>query len=153
MAVGWTNKGKYLLMGYFFRAAALPAHIYVALCTSANTPTADTNTLSQLTEIAAGNGYTTGGYELHTDGTDVDYYNEDDALDLAEVKLKDIVWTASGGNIPSSGLGARWAVLTDYNATIGSRQVIAYWDLASDRTVSSGQTLTLQDCALRITET
>ncbi|MGA2669955.1 MAG: hypothetical protein ABSF21_00840 [Dehalococcoidia bacterium] len=152
MAVGWTNRGKYLLMGYLFRASALPANLYVALVTSATAPTADTNTLSQLTEIAAGNGYTTGGYQLTENATDFDVWSEDDTSDLSKIQLKDIVWTASGGPIPASGNGARYAVLTDYNATVGSRQVIAYWDLASDRTVSSGQTLTLQDCELRITE-
>jgi len=152
MAVGITNRGKYLIMSYVFRTAALPAHFYIALVTSAVAPTCDINTLSELTEIAAGNGYTSGGYELHGDATDFDVINEDDTNDLGKIQAKDIVWTASGGSIPASGNGARYAVLTDYHATVGSRQVIAYWDLVSDRTVSSGQALTLQDCELRLTE-
>ena len=152
MAVGWTNRGKFLVLGYAFRTVALPAHFYVALVTSATAPTCDINTLSELTEIAATNGYTTGGYELHGDATDFDVINEDDTNDLAKVQLKDIVWTASGGPIPASGSGARYAVLTDYHATVGSRQVIGYLDLTSDRSVSDGQSLTLQDCELRLTE-
>jgi len=152
MAVGWTNRGKYLVLGYAFRTAALPEHFYVALVTSAVAPTCDINTLSQLTEIADGNGYTTGGYELHGDATDFDVINEDDSGDLAKVQIKDVVWTASEGSIPVSGSGARYAVLTDYHATVGSRQVIGYWDLVSDRSVSDGQALTLQDCELRLTE-
>ena len=54
--------------------------------------------------------------------------------------------------IPISGSGARSAVFTDDNVTIGSREVENYWDLVSDRSVSDGQTLTLQDCELRINE-
>jgi len=152
MAVGWTNRGKYLALAHVFRTLALPANFYVALVTSATAPTCDTNTLSELTEIAAGNGYTSGGYQLALNSSDFDYINEDDTNDLGKLQIKDIVWTASGGTIPASGNGARYAVLTDYHATVGSRQVYAYWDLASDRSVSSGQTLTLQDCELRLTE-
>lgn len=149
---GWTNRGKFLVLGYVFRTSALPEHFYVALVTSAVAPGPTINTLSQLTEIAAGSGYTSGGYELHGDATDFDVINEDDSGHLAKIQAKDIIWTASEGSIPASGGGARYAVLTDYHATVGSRQVIAYWDLVSDRSVSDGQTLTLQDCELRLTE-
>lgn len=149
---GWTNRGKYLILDSYFRNAAEPTNFYVALVTSAAAPTADTNTLSQLTEIANGQGYTTGGYQLARDGTDFDTLTEDDGNDKGIIQIKDIVWTASGGNLPASGNGARYAVLLDDNATVGSRQVIAWWDLTSDRTVSAGQTLTLQNCELDLTE-
>mgnify|MGYP000920312131 FL=1 len=151
MASGMTNRGNKLLFDYVFRATALPTNFYVALITSAVAPTADTNTFSELTEIAAGNGYTSGGISLTKNSTDFDVLTEDDANDKAIIQIKDLVWTASGGSIPASGNGARYAILTDYNATMGSRQVLAWWDLTSDRTVSSGQPLTLQDCELDIT--
>lgn len=77
---------------------------------------------------------------------------EDDTSDVAYVQVKDVVWTAAGGALPVSGNGARYAVLLDDNATVGLRQVIAFWDLSSDRSVSSGQTLTLQNLELRLTE-
>ncbi|OIP29741.1 MAG: hypothetical protein AUK23_10130 [Deltaproteobacteria bacterium CG2_30_43_15] len=149
---GFTNRGKYLMLGYVFRGTTLPTNFYVALVTSAVAPAQDHNTLSQLTEIAAGNGYTTGGYQLTPGTTDFDVQTENDTSDLALVQIKDVIWTASGGSIPSSGGGARYAVLTDNNVTVGSRQIIAYWSLGSDRTVSSGQTLTLQNCELDLTE-
>jgi hypothetical protein len=151
MASGWTNKGKALVLDYAFRGVATPANYYVALVTSAATPVADTNTLSELTEITAGNGYTSGGITLTKNTTDFDVRTEDDTGDKALIQIKDLVWTASGGTLPASGNGARYAVLTDYNATVGSRQIIAWWDLTSDRSVSSGQTLTLQDCELDLT--
>jgi len=125
----------------------------MALATSAVAPTADTNTWSELTQIATGNGYTTGGYSLSRNATDFDVGpTEVDASDYAYIQIKDIVWTASGGNLPASGNGARYAVLTDDNVTEGSRDVLAFFDLSSDRTVSTGQTLTLQNCELRLTE-
>lgn len=149
---GWTNRLKYNMLGWVFRATALPTNFYIALVTSAVAPTADTNTKSELTEIANGNGYTTGGTSLTKNSTDFDVLTEDDSNDRALVQLKDIVWTASGGSLPGSGNGARYAILTDDNATQGSREVYTFWDLTSDRSVSVGQTLTLQNCEIRITE-
>lgn len=151
MASGVTNRGKYKLLDWVFRGTALPTNFYVALITSAAAPTADTNTFSELTEIAAGNGYTAGGISLTKNSTDFDTLTEDDSGDKGLVQLKDIVWTASGGTLPASGNGARYAILTDDNATQGSRLVLAWWDLVSDRSVSSGQPLTLQNCELDLT--
>lgn len=149
--MSWTNKGKHHVLGVTFRNATEKTNYYIALVTSATAPTADTNTLSQLTEIANGNGYTTGGYQLTPNTTDFDTLTEDDSGDKGLVQIKDVAWTASGGTLPGSGSGARYAVLIDDNATVGSREVYAWWDLSSDRSVSSGQTLTLQNLELNIT--
>lgn len=146
---GWTNKGKFRLLDWVFRATTAPTNFYVFLATSAVSPTADTNIKSDLTEIATGNGYTAGGISLAKNSTDFDVLTEDDTNDRGFIQIKDLVWTASGGPIPASGNGARWAIFTDDNATLANREVIAYWDLGADRTVSSGQTLTLQNCELR----
>ncbi len=151
MASGWTNRGKYTLLDMALRNATEPTVFYVALCTSATTPTADTNTFADLTEIAAGNGYTAGGISVARNSTDFDVLTEDDAGDTGYVQIKDVVWTASGGSMPGSGSGARWAILTDDNATQSARIVLAWFDLSSDRTISSGQTLTLQNLQLTLT--
>lgn len=145
---GVTNRGKLIIHDGFFRNT-LPTNLFLALCTSANTPDADTNTLSDLTEITAGNGYAAGGYSLSRNDTDFDVLTERDSLDRAYIQIKDVVWTASGGSIPSAGDGARWAVLTNDDS---NPDVIAYFDLVSDRTVSDSQTLTLQDCEIRFDE-
>jgi len=150
MASGVTNRGCYTILGEDFRRTTLPTNLYVALCTDAVTPAVDTNTFSELTEIGAGNGYTAGGYSITPGDTDWDTQTEDDANDWAFVQLKDIVWTASGGPIPDSGDGARWAVLTDDNATPADRIIIAWWDLESARSVSDGQALTLQNLEVRL---
>lgn len=133
------------MLRMLFRGYTIPTNYYVALVTDATAPTPETDTLSDLTEIAAGNGYTTGGYQLDPNSTDFDTVSFSDVDDYAWVQIKDIAWTASGGAIPSSGDGARYAVLTDDNATVADREVYNYWDLASARSVSSGQVLTLQD--------
>jgi hypothetical protein len=144
---GFTNKFKYELLDQVLRRSTMPTNYYVALVTSAVAPSADTNTLSQLTEIAAGNGYTTGGYQLTPNSTDFDVSTEDDTNDRGYIQLKDITWT-----VPASGSGARYAVLTDDNVTVGSRKVLLYWDLGADRSVSNGQSLTLQNCEARLNE-
>lgn len=153
---GWTNRGKIRILEMSLRGAynggALPSNLYVALVTSATAPGADINTLGDLTEIAAGNGYTSGGYQLGLNATDFDTLTEDDSADLGKILIKDVAWTASGGAIPSSGDGARYAVLTDDNGTVASREVLCYWDLSSDRSVSNGGTLTLEDLQIDIRE-
>jgi len=149
---GWTNKGKMSILDAYFRNAGAPTNFYVLLATSATAPDADTNLVSDLTEIAAGNGYTTGGYSLTKNSTDFDTLTEDDTNDRGLIQIKDVAWTASGGSIPGSGNGARYAVLIDDNATIANREIYCYWDLTSNRTVSDGQTLTLQDLEIRINE-
>jgi hypothetical protein len=149
---GFTNRGKYLLLDEFFRNATEVTNLYVALVTSAVAPGADTNLMSDLTQIAAGNGYTDGGYQLARNGTDFDVLTEDDTGDEGVLQIKNVVWTASGGPIPASGNGARYAVLTTDEGTVSTRQIIAYWDLVSDRTVSDTQALTLIDLELDLTE-
>ena len=149
---GVTNRGKKVILNTYFRADTTdePVAFKMALTESTTTPTADTNVMADLTEVASGNGYTTGGEAVTRDATGFDVITEDDAADRGLIQVKDIVWTASGGPIPISGNPPRWGILLDDEAT---PNIIAYFDLVSDRTVSSGQTLTLQDCEIRLNET
>lgn len=151
MASGVTNRGRKNIAAVTFRGATPPTYFYVILATSAATPTVDSNTMAEFTEIAAGNGYTSGGYQINRNGTDWDTLTEDDSGDQAVLQLKDITWTAVTGNLPATGNGARWALLTDDNGTLNSREVWAWWDLVSDRSVSVGQPLTLQNCEIDLT--
>ena len=140
------------MLDWVFHAEALPTNMYVALCTDAVAPTVDMNTFTELTEIAAGNGYTAGGYQLTPGAGDFDVMTEDDTGDKATVQIKDLVWTAAGGPIPSAGDGARYAILTDDNVVVANRQVIAAWDLISSRSCTVTHSITLQDCELRAIE-
>lgn len=152
---GWTNRGKAKFLEWFFRdPGSKPIHLFVALVTSATAPGPDTNVFSELTEIASGNGYDSGGQQINFTSTDWDYILEDDSNDLGEIRLRDIIWTASSsGPIPSSGNGARYAVILDDNATISSRQVLGYVDLGGDKQVAANNDLILQDTGLQATET
>lgn len=148
---GWTNRLKANMFAWTFRGVSLPTNYYLALFTADTVPTADTILKSSLTEISAGNGYTTGGIALSRNTTDFDTLTEDTTNDRSLVQVKDITWTATG-SIPSSGNGARYVCLTDDNAVQGDREILAYWDLSYDRSLIAPQKLRLQDLELRINE-
>ena len=149
--MGWTNKGKMRVLD-LIRGATLETNFFICLYTDASAPDADTNVNSDLTMIAAGNGYAAGGYSLTPNETDFDVLTEDDGNDRALIQIKDIVWTASGGSIPDSGDGARYAAMTDDDGTVADREIWWPWDLVSARSVSDGQTLTLQNLEARIND-
>lgn len=146
----WTNRGKLRQLECVYQGEALPTNFYIVLVTAAVAPGTTTKTMSELTEIAEGNGYVSGGYELNLDDVDFMMASEDDINDHAEVEIKPVQWDAVGGPIPESGDGARYAVLTDAHATLGSREIWAYWDLASDRSIDADQTLVLDGLTLRL---
>lgn len=150
---GWTNKGKYCVLDWALRGSSVPGSAFaVFLALQADAPTVDDAVKTDVSEIAVNNGYSAGGLAVERSNVGWDVLTQDDAGDKALIQIKDLVWTASGGNIPASGNGARYACLTDANATVGSRQLLAWWDLTSERTISDTQTLTLQNCELDITE-
>lgn len=151
MANGVTNRGRRLILGAYFNDETRPTNLYAALCDDSVTPTVDTNTLSQLGEIPAGNGYTSGGQSLTRNTTDFPNITENDTTDLASVDLKNLTFTASGGNLPASGNGARWLVITTDEATVGNRQIICWFDLTANRIVSDGQSLNLNSGKIQIT--
>jgi len=145
---GFTNRGKKCMGNAYFCADTTdePTAFKVALLTSAYTPTDDTNTLSQCTQVTGGTGYTTGGITVERSATGFDSVTEDDTNNLASFKIKDLVWTASGGSISA----ISFAVLVDDEAT---PNVIAYWTVTGGPvTVTTGQTFTLQDCELQLKE-
>ena len=144
---GFTNRGKFQIGSVYFKNLTTnfaPTAFKVALCTTQ--PTNDTNTLSELTQITGGTGYTTGGIAVERSVTGFDTATEDDSGNLASFKIKDLVWTASGGSISD----ISYAVLVDDSAT---PYVIAWWTVTGGPvTVTTGQTFTLQDCELRFTD-
>lgn len=155
MASVTSNRGKYALLGVYFRqeAAVTPTGFNIALITDAGAGTAAapvapdaSNCLTwsavSANEVPAGNGYTTGGQSVSRTSTDWTTFTEDDTNNRAIVGLRDIVWTASGGNLPASGTGARYAVLMDNTA---NQNVFAVFDLGANRVVSDTQSFTLKN--------
>ena len=137
------------MVGVYWQGETPPTNFYLALIKATPAPTRATVTLSQVAEIEDGNGYTEGGYQLNRDSTDFDTLTEEtgDPYTVTQM-LKDIIWNASGGPIPSSSTGARYAVLTNDNATIANREVLFVFDLVGERTVSVGQAITLRDLTM-----
>ena len=89
----------------------------------------NTNTVrADLTEIANGNGYTTGGATT-TIATS-------ESGGTTTVTGTEVTWTASGGAIANF----RYAVL--YNDTSASDNLVAFWDYGSTVTVLTGETFT-----------
>lgn len=93
-------------------------------------PNATDGTLSQITQIANGNGYTTGGAQA---------VQSSSAQSAGTYKLvaADVTWTASGGSFGPF----RYAVL--YNDTAASDQLIGYWDYGTNLTITSGNSFTV----------
>lgn len=141
-----TNRGKYNALLAAFRGGDT---FYTPLFTSATTPDADDNTVGDLTQIATGNGYSDGGPSATGNSTDFDVLTEDDVNDRAYVQMADRVFTASGGPLPASGSGARYMGLSGAGGTVSTRDLWCAWDLGADQSVSSGQSLTVQDAEIR----
>lgn len=153
MASNWYNQGKGKALGDAFRADNMVTTLfYFALLTSSYAFDVDNDTWTTIStnEIATGNNYNANGKTIAQGSAGWAAAVADDTNDRGYIVAQDIAWSASGGSIPDSGDGARWGVLMDDNATPANRVLFANADLGSDRTVSDGQTLTLQNWELRI---
>lgn len=99
----------------------------VALTNTA--PNATDTQLSNITQISAGNGYTTGG-STSTQSSSAQ------SSGTYKLVLGDVVFTASGGAMAQF----RYAVL--YNDTATNNELIGYWDYGSAVDLASGETFT-----------
>jgi len=90
-------------------------------------------------ELASGNGYSTGGNTLG--GVAV---TEDDTDDRTEITWNNSSWTASGGNIgPTPG-----AIILD--DTHASDIIVGYIDFGGEQTQADGGTCTISNIEVRI---
>lgn len=95
-----------------------------------NSAPVNTNTvLADITQIANGNGYTTGG-------TQATISSSAQTSGTYKLVLADVVFTASGSMGPF-----RYAVL--YNNTATNNELIAWWDYGSNLTLASGDSFTV----------
>lgn len=97
-------------------------------------PNASTNTvLADITQVANGNGYTTGGTAVTVTGS------SQTGGTYALTQSADVVFTATGGSIPSF----RYAVLYNDTPTSPADPLIGYWDYGSSVTLAVGETFTV----------
>lgn len=99
--------------------------------TDAPAPTTD-NAVSDLTQIAGSNGYTTGGTDIT--------FNSTRTTDTITATAVDVVWTASGGNLGASTTGRYVSI---YDDTSAADNLLCSYDYGSTFTVASGETFTL----------
>jgi len=98
---------------------------------SNTSPNATDNIKSDIQEIAAGNGYTTGGNTAAV-------VSSAQTSGVYKLVLADpSTWTASGGAMGTF----RYAVL--YNASAGNNELIGFWDYGSEVTLADGDSFTV----------
>ena len=98
-----------------------------------NTAPVATNTiLSNITQISAGNGYTSGGSTTTITLAEV--------TGTTTVSGTQVVFTASGGSIGPF----RYIVLYNDTTTSPSKPLVAWWDYGSSLTLADGETFTVK---------
>ena len=146
MAVSWTSRGIREFTAWL-DGGSVPSALRLRL--TRDVPTWATKSMSELTEIPNGNGYSALNVNPSLTNWPTESENDDEGARFLERASRQRSWNASGGDIPSSGDGFMAVVLTD---TGGNPNVIAYIDLGRKRTVLSGTSLTIPSLALRFAE-
>lgn len=95
-------------------------------------PTASSATMSDITQISSGNGYTSGG-------TAATISSSAQTSGTYKLVLADVVFTASGGSIGPF----RYAVLYNDTPTSPADPLIGYWDYGSSVTLADTETFTV----------
>jgi hypothetical protein len=106
------------------------SHTFKAVLTN-SAPAAANTILSDITQIANGSGYTTGGQSI---GASVSL-----STATATVAVTDVTWTASGGSVGPF----RYPVVYNDTATSPADALVAYFDYGSSITLADGESFTL----------
>lgn len=143
MASGWFNKGKEKVLKYYFQGTEAPgASLYTTLLTG-SLPAGTEDTLSALNEITPVDATTIGGRDAKT--RNATQFAGSLSTNTYVITLTDVVFTAGSAGI--NVVTASCLVATDGAAA----DVIAWFDLGGSTTVSTGQTLTIQNQKLQLT--
>lgn len=113
----------------------LDTHTFKAVLTN-SAPNAGTNTvLADITQIANGNGYTTGGVTLAS----VTWAETGAGTGVWQWTCADFSWTASGGDMAQ----ARYVVIYDDTPTSPADPLVGYLDNGAGFTVTNGNTFSV----------
>jgi hypothetical protein len=121
------NKFNAALENQFISGIDWDANTFKVMLTN-TAPVATQDTFDDLTEIAAGSGYTARGTATTITVTR--------SSGTTKVAGSDVVFTASGGSIGPF----RYATL--YDDTASSDQLIGFWDYGSSITLADGESFT-----------
>jgi len=147
-----TNRWKFRQAQSLYGGTALPTQFHIALGTNVTPPTVDSNTMSDVSEIAAGNGYTSGGQVLTRDSTGFPTISEDDVNNWARAVIRVFSFTASGGTLPASGGAINWVLITGPGAVVADREIYHFFQTAAPVSLASGQTWEVTGAEIRITD-
>jgi hypothetical protein len=114
-------------------AADLDSHTFKAVLTNTAPTQADDDELADITQIAASNGYTTGGVTL----TSVTFTESGAGTGIWVFTCADFSWTASGGTMPDF----RYVVIYDDTAT--NDKLMVYADYGGTVQITNGNSFTV----------
>ena len=106
--------------------------VFKVMLVNSPAPVATNTVKADLTEIAAGNGYTAGGEDAQNTLAE--------AAGTATVQGTKVVWTASGGTIGPF----RYVVLYNDTQTSPADPLVAWWDYGSSITLNDGETFSVK---------
>lgn len=112
----------------------LGSHTFKAMLTNTAPNQASNTVKADITEIAAGNGYTAGGVTLSS----VTWAETGAGTGIWQFSAADFSWTASGGDIATH----RYAVIYNDTPTSPADPLIGYVDRGSSATITNGNTRT-----------
>jgi hypothetical protein len=122
------NKFNSFIEGVFEGEHNFATHAFKVVLTN-SAPIATNSVLANITQIANGNGYTTGG-------TATTISASSQTSGTYKAVASDVVFTATGAMGPF-----RYAVL--YNDTHASDALVGWWDYGSAVTLATGETFTV----------
>jgi hypothetical protein len=112
----------------------LDTHVFKAVLTN-SAPVKGTNTvLADITQISAGNGYTTGGATL----TSVTWVETGAGLGIWRFTAADVSWVAAGGSIAAH----QYMVIYDDTPTSPADPLVGFVDAGSSSVIADGNTRT-----------
>ena len=143
--MAWTNIGKQRMFEQFFEASSAPSDFYLAASPSSAEFNASTVYVSSVGEVTASGGYVAGGLLVERGGG-VSGFLTTTGVDFAIAELSgSYVLSGSGGTIND----VKVFMLTDDNATVGGREIYAYWSTGSDVDIGGDSTLTITSASLQ----
>jgi hypothetical protein len=113
----------------------LDSHTFKAVLTNTAPSQANNTVLADVTQIANGNGYTTGGVTLSS----VTWAETGAGTGVWRFNAADFSWTASGGDIATF----RYVVIYDDTPSSPADPLVGYWDYGAALNVTDGNTFTV----------